>query len=167
MDRAKDAYEADVETMKEHECEYKNEFTEGEEEEEEMARDESAARLMEIELGKILNEEEEVLSCENVMKMAVVTAKGNSPYTGENVQYGGVLKDVGNGGETSWQDIRLQQPKYIDYKWDGSWMEGVEYALPRPPKKPGGLKLKEVLGIIWLLLETRQVLDGSQPRKLD
>lgn len=79
---------------------------------------------------------------------------------------GGAIEDVGCGGKKSYRVIQTQRTQCTVYEGNDLWLEGVEYALPQPPKKSGGLVLKIFL-VINGYGQTIQVLGQSQLRELD
>ena len=58
---------------------------------------------------------------------------------------------VDSGDEMSWSGLRMSQVGEAEYNDDGMWLEGTEYAVPRPPKKPGGC-LRINGGFLWFFL---------------
>ena len=64
---------------------------------------------------------------------------------------------VDSGDETPWSGLRLSQIGEADYDDNDMWLDGVEYAEPRPPKKPGGWmtdrrQLSLVLSLVLFLV---------------
>ena len=49
------------------------------------------------------------------------------------------LDSVDSGDETTWFELRAQQIRDVGYNNGDVWLEGVEYTVSRPAKKPGGL----------------------------
>ena len=59
---------------------------------------------------------------------------------------------VDSGDETPWSGLRMSQIGEADYYNNvGMWIDGMEYAVPRPPKKPGGC-LRIDGSFLWFFL---------------
>ena len=45
--------------------------------------------------------------------------------------------NVDSGDKTTWSRLRVTQIREVNSDGFDDWLKGVEYAVPRPPKKPG------------------------------
>ena len=74
--------------------------------------------------------------------------------------------DVDSGDGKTWSGFRVAQVRDVDCNVIDGWLEGVEYAVPRPPKKPGGWMTDQRQPSLVLSLVLFLVLacgDGTTP----
>jgi hypothetical protein len=68
-------------------------------------------------------------------ELAHPTQEGGVPFRLESFS---AQDSVDSGDETTWSGLRAPQVREDIFDVIDDWLEGVEYEVPRPPKKPGG-----------------------------